>query len=345
MTFEHPQLLWLCAIPLLLGILEMARRRRPHDEHREGKILHAEARHDHVLLRDAVTHREWRPSRWRFYLAVMFLVGAFARPQWGKIEEPVVEQSREILIAIDLSRSMLAPDIKPTRLERGKLLIQSLLERLKGERVGLAVFSGTAFLQSPLSSDYSVLREFLPELNPEYLPEGGTNYSALLQTALGSFSDDGQAGRYLIVLSDGEATDEEWRAQVEELKRRGIRVIGLGVGTSAGAMIPDSKGGFVKDEQGAVVLSRLEPATLRELAESTGGVYSDASTWVDLPSILQQTVAQGERGTFQETTRQRRVERFQWLLAPACLLFLWSILRELPIRPQPRSLTLRRTPS
>src|SRR5207244_3462348 len=135
--------------------------------------------------------------------------------------------------------------------DRSKLLIQSLLERLEGERVGLVVFSGTAFLQSPLSADYEILREFLPSLGPDFLPEGGTNYQALLETSVQAFGGSNAADRFLIVLSDGEATDENWKSGVDELKKRGIRVIGLGIGTSAGAMIPDGSGGFVKDERGA----------------------------------------------------------------------------------------------
>src|SRR5271170_2639025 len=134
---------------------------------------------------------------------------------------------------------MLSPDVKPTRLERSKLLIQSLLDKLSGERVGLIVFSGTAFLQSPISADYEILREFLPALGPDYLPEGGTNYRQLIDTSLEAFAGGSSADRYLIILSDGEATDDDWKERIPDLAKRGIRVIGLGVGTSAGGMIPD----------------------------------------------------------------------------------------------------------
>jgi Ca-activated chloride channel family protein len=140
----------------------------------------------------------------------------------------VFDQAREIIIAIDLSRSMLSPDVKPSRLDRAKLLTQSLLEKLNGERVGLISFAGTAFVQSPLSSDYEILREFLPLLNPEFLPEGGTNYRALIETSLSAFSTS-NADRFLIILSDGEATDDEWKAAAAELKKKNIRVLALGI--------------------------------------------------------------------------------------------------------------------
>src|SRR5690606_22745884 len=131
------------------------------------------------------------------------------------------------------------------------------------------VFSGTAFLQSPLSADYEILREFLPALDPDFLPQGGSNYGALLEASLQAFGTSSAADRFLVILSDGEATDDDWKKQVEELKKKNIRVIGLGVGTPTGGMIPDSSGQFVKDERGAVVLSRLESATLEELARNT----------------------------------------------------------------------------
>jgi Ca-activated chloride channel family protein len=235
---------------------------------------------------------------------------------------------------------MNSPDVRPSRLARARLLIQSLLDRLQGERVGLVVFSGTSFLQSPLSADYEVLRQFLPSLDTNYLPEGGTNYHDLLQTALDSFSTDGSADRYLIILSDGEATDDDWQPLIDGLKKKNIRVIGLGVGTAAGSLIPDGAGGFVKDELGAAVLSKLENSTLRELAEKTGGAYTDASTWVDLPALLDATIEAGHRGNFHETTRVRLAERFQWALAPAFLCLLISFWREFPVRPRARDLKL-----
>ncbi len=233
---------------------------------------------------------------------------------------------------------MLTPDVKPSRLDRAKLLIQSLLERLAGERIGLVVFSGTSFLQSPLSADYEILREFLPTLGPDYLPEGGTNYTALVQTAIAAFKQSGSADRFLIVLSDGEATDDTWKAAAAELKKKNIRVLALGIGTSAGAMIPDGQNGFVKDDRGAVVLSKLEPNTLRELADMTGGVYRDASTWVDLATLIQSTVEAGKKGEFMEKNSVRLVERYQWPLALALLCLIASFWREFPVRPKPRTL-------
>jgi Ca-activated chloride channel family protein len=337
LTFAHPHLLWLLLVPLALAVADRARRLAADAESWPSIRRLWAGPGGLAPSRFGAKH----PRRWRLWLGLMLLVVALARPQWGKIEERVFDQSREVLIALDLSRSMLAADVKPTRLARARLLVESLLDRLKGERVGLLVFSGTAFLQCPLSPDYEVLREFLPALNPDYLPEGGTDYAKLLKTTLESFSNEAGADRYLIVLSDGEALTEDWRAQLDKLTARGIRVLALGVGTESGSMIPAKDGGFVKDERGAVVMSKLNPTTLKQLASASGGAYAEASGWLDLPALLQQTVERGRKGALNERKTIRLGERFQWFLAPAVFLLLLSYWHEFPVSPKPRDLRRR----
>ncbi len=344
MTFHWPQAFWLLLIPLVLLVRDL-RRHRVAAANDHPKISRATATHSSLVIGPSAFRRGGaRRVRIFFYVALAAATVALARPQWGRLEEPVFDQAREIIIALDLSRSMLAEDVKPSRLERARLLITSLLERLKGERVGLIVFSGTAFLQSPLSADYEILREFLPVLDPGYLPEGGTNYDALLDTTLSAFGASGAADRFLIVLSDGEALDGTWRKHLDDLKTKGIRVLGLGIGTDGGAMIPDGEGAFMKDERGAVVLSKLDSSTLRELSEKTAGVYTDASSWVDLSQLITNTVEQGRRGEFTEANRVRLAERFQWPLATALVFFLLSFWREFPVRPKPRPIQLATSP-
>lgn len=341
MSFAWPHLLWLLFAPVALLVWEF-RRRRNGAAAVHPKILRAEAGARSLELAAPSVQPVARRSRPRVWLCVglALVIAALARPQWGRLEEPVFDQSREILLAMDLSRSMLTPDVPPSRLARSKLLIQSLLEKLQGERVGLAVFSGTAFLQSPLSADYEILSEFLPALGPDFLPEGGTNYRALINTAIAAFGTSGTADRFLIVLSDGEATDDDWKDRMPELKQKGIRVIGLGIGTIAGGMIPDGSGGFVKDERGAVVLSKLENGTLQQLAQATGGVYRDASTWLDLAALIKETVDAGQRGKFIEKNTVRLVERFQWPLAFGFWCLLVSLFSEFPVRPRSRDIKL-----
>lgn len=337
MSFHSPHLLWLLAPLLLLFSWELARRAADASSHLP-KVARAWAGAFAVSLGNRHSTADTRARVWLWFGIALGII-ALARPQWGVVEEQVFDQSREVLIAVDLSRSMMAEDVKPSRLERSKLLITSLLDRLKGERVGLVLFAGTSFLQSPLSADYEILREFLPALKPEYLPEGGSNYKAMLETSIEAFGTSA-ADRYLIVLSDGESTEEGWKDLSVSLRNKGIRVIGLGIGTAQGSFIPDGSGGLIKDERGAVVLSRLNSSTLQELAQTTGGAYSDASAWIDLPALLRSTVEAGRTGEFSEKNTARKIERFQWFLAPALLLLLVSFWAEFPVRPRERALPL-----
>jgi Ca-activated chloride channel family protein len=340
MNFHSPHILWALVPLVLLFGWELAR----HTARAAAnwpKIARAWAGAFDVSLGAKHTTAENRPRIWLWFGLALCII-ALARPQWGVIEEQVFDQSREVLIAVDLSRSMLAQDVKPSRLDRSKLLITSLLDELKGERVGLVLFAGTAFLQAPLSSDYEVLREFLPALSPDYLPEGGSNYKAMLETSMSAFGTS-TADRYLIVLSDGESTVDDWKDLTASLKTKGIRVIGLGVGTAQGSFIPEAGGGLVKDERGAVVMSRLNSSTLQELAQVSGGAYTDASAWVDLAGLLRKTVEAGKKGEFAEKNTARLVERFQWFLAPGLLLLLISFWTEFPVRPRERALPLGKT--
>ena len=276
---------------------------------------------------------------------LMLVAVALARPQLGNVEETVFDQSREVLIALDLSASMLADDVKPTRLARAKLLIGNLLDELQGERVGLACFAGTAFLQVPLSSDYEVLRDILPGLDPSFLPQAGTDFTGMLRVAGEAFGQSTAADRFLIVLSDGEAHDPEWRAGLEALKKKGVKIISLGVGTAAGSLLSDPQGGVVKDGRGAAVLTRLEPATLEELARETGGAYREAANWVDVAELLSETVQQGKTGDFAKTREARQAERFQWALAPAVFLLALSLAFEIPTLPGRRRVAMGVTTS
>ncbi len=336
MSFAFPAILWLAVVPIALLVLDVS---MGADRPSWPRIRRLWAGPDGFSESVAVSQKR----RWLLWTGLILVIVAAARPQWGRIGEQTFDQSREVLIALDLSRSMLAEDVKPSRLERGKLLIESLLDRLRGERVGLILFSGTAFLQSPLSPDYEVLREFLPALGPDYMPEGGTDFDRLLTVALDSFSNEGGADRFLIVLSDGESQTAEWRKRIERMNQRNIRVITLGIGTEAGAVMPVQGGGIVKDERGAVVLSRLDPGTLRDLARMTGGSYANAASWVDLASLLEQTVERGRQGGFVQRSELRLAERYQWFLAGGLLLLGWSFWREFPVRPRAWDLKGRAT--
>ncbi|MES2307851.1 MAG: VWA domain-containing protein [Verrucomicrobiota bacterium] len=324
MTFEFPWLLFFLAIPFLILLWQW--RRKIHQE---------------TLNLGKIQSRGTLPKvRRKIFLSLglFFVVFSFSRPQWGMRDEQVFDQSREVLIAVDLSRSMLSVDLAPTRLDRAKIMIEGLLEQLKGERIGLLLFAGTAYLQSPLSPDYEIIRELVPTLNPDWMPQGGTDYTQMLKVAGEAFEAGQASDRFLIILSDGESTTEGWEKEAEKLKNQGVRVIGLGTGTEAGSVVPSRSGGYTKDDRGAVVISKLEPKTLQELAKLTHGIYRDAAQWVDLHSLVQETVEKGKQGKFQEKRHEKKIERFQWFLSVGFLFLLLSFIYEMPVRIRPRAM-------
>jgi len=335
LTWEHPAALWFLILPLAGLVWTLVRPERENDSDAWPRITRL--RSTMTGLKSTANRAAARTRPILMFLAIVLVIMALARPQWGQTEEQVYERAREVLISLDLSRSMLVDDVNPSRLERSKLMIQSLLDYLEGERVGLIVFAGTAFLQSPLSADYQVLRGFLPELDPDYLPQGGTDFDAMLETSLNSFGqEESSADRFLIVLSDGESLDSDWKSRANDLRDRSIQVLGLGVGTSEGGLVPDGQGGYMKDGQGAVVLSRLNDATLRELSKITRGVYRNAAGWIDLGDLIDETIEKGRAGQFLEDRNIKRIERFQHFLLAAVVVAFLSLWRELPSLPRTR---------
>ena len=326
MTFEHPLILLGLIASLILILIQLLRR---------GSV-------ERISFGKIQSRGELPRSRRKFFFSagILLLVVSLARPQWGVRDEQVFDQSREVLIAVDLSRSMLATDLSPTRLDRAKIMIEGLLGPLKGERVGLLLFAGTAYLQSPLSPDYEIIRELIPTLNPDWMPQGGTDYTQMLKVASEAFESGQASDRFLIILSDGESTTQGWEEEADQLQKQGVKVLSLGLGTEAGTVVPGRDGGYTKDERGAVVISKLEPKTLQEIAKRTEGIYRDSTRWVDLHALVQETVDQGKQGKFEEKRHEKKVERFQWFLGFSFLFFLLSFIYEMPVRLSPRSMKI-----
>jgi Ca-activated chloride channel family protein len=277
--------------------------------------------------------------RWFFWAGLAFLTLAIARPQWGALEVPVNDQPREVIVALDLSRSMLARDVRPSRLDHAKLLIQGMLDKMAGERVGLVLFARSSYMQLPLSTDYEILTNLLPSLSPDYFPQGGTNYEAMLTTVLESFGSTEGVERDLVVLSDGEAFDDAWKPLAQQLKARGIRVLGIGIGTAGGGVIPSGQG-VVRDAAGIEAMTRLKPATLEELAEATGGTYQSANTWIRLNDLIRRPRADKDVNEVTKLDETKLADQFEWALLPALILLALSYWREIPVRPTARDIKL-----
>jgi len=335
MSFGLPHALW-----LLLGVAALAL----VDGLRQGVvagrwpgIARLWAGRDHVDLNAAI-----RPPRvrWRFWLGLGFLVVALAGPRYGFVDVPLADRPREVIVALDLSRSMLARDVKPSRLDHAKLLVQGLLDQLAGDRVGLVLFAGTAYLQLPLSVDYDILAGLLPNLSPDYFPQGGTNFEAMLTTSLAAFGAAEGVDRVLVVLSDGEAFDEKWKPAAARLRERGVRIVALGVGTAAGGVIPLGADAVVKDAAGTEVVTKLKSATLEEMAKATAGLYRPAPSWVKVADLLKRVASTAKPATAFKKDETQLVERYQWALGPALIFLALSFWRELPVRPRARDVRL-----
>jgi len=269
---------------------------------------------------------------------------ALARPRWGEDTQVSFSQTREVMIALDLSRSMWTEDVGTSRLDLAKQTVEKLLNALKGESVGLIVFAGTAFVQVPLSPDYQIIREFMPSLDPDYMPQGGSDYRKALEAALEGFGENRDRDRYLVILSDGESSTRGWQNRLADLAKRDIHVVGIGVGTPKGGFINDQKGGYLADRNGDAILTRLQPATLQTLANRTNGQYVNASTLATpeaVRALVEDTVETGRQGRVNNEATNMQIERFQWLLVPAVLLGLAGLLREFERRARPQS--VRRT--
>ncbi len=240
-----------------------------------------------LLGSEAHTHIEGLNSRllsWRrfFFLAGLFwLLLALARPQWGASEVTVTQRGSDIVIALDISNSMLAEDVLPNRMGRAITELTSFLNRLEDSRVALVFFAGSAFVQCPLTLDYGTAEIFLKMAGPDMMSEQGTAIAAALETSrhlLGKGRQGGQKNIFqaILLVTDGEDLEGDWEAQAESCKSEGIKVIPVGVGDKAGGLIPvvDAQGrpdGFMKDDEGNVVMTRLDLASLEKMAGIGGG--------------------------------------------------------------------------
>ena len=277
MRFGEPHWLWLLALlPLLAVGLILALRRR-------DRALRAWC--DEGLLVRMVPDRTPRALWLRAGLVVLaaaFLVLAAARPQVGSRVLSVERKGIDLMVALDLSESMRAEDLRPDRLTRAKQGVESLLDRLRGDRIGLVGFAGDAFVQCPLTLDYAAARMFLRLMSPEMIPVPGTDLGAAIRSAVKSFDPKERKYKALVLVTDGEDHGRDLDSAVREAKEQGVRVFAVGIGSEKGEPIPQrSAAGEVRDykrsRDGEVVMTRLDAATLRKICDDTGGRYFDGN--------------------------------------------------------------------
>jgi len=212
--------------------------------------------------------------------AILFLIFTLIQPKWGYHWEEVERMGIDIIVAVDTSRSMLADDIKPNRLEAAKREIKDLIDILDGDRVGLVAFAGTAFLQCPLTLDYGAFSIFLDGIDTDLIPVGGTSFGEAIKESMSAFSDKLKKHKAIVLITDGEDHQGNAIEMAKAAKEKGIIIYTVGVGKKEGAYIKmrDDKGGeaLLKDKEGKVVKSYLDEVLLNKIALETGGAYSPA---------------------------------------------------------------------
>jgi Ca-activated chloride channel homolog len=255
---------------------------------------------------------------------------ALARPQMGFVQREVKQRGRDVIIVIDTSRSMLATDVAPSRLSRAKLVAQDLLRLVRGDRVGLVAFAGSAFLQAPLTLDYNAVLTSLEELDTTVIPKGGSNIAEAIRIAEQAFGKGEGQTRALVILTDGEELDADGVAAAKRAGELGVRVFTVGIGSAEGSLIPlrtdESGNDFVRDSAGKPVQSKLDEKRLKQIAEVGGGFYeplgAEAARKIFENGILK--LEQAETGIL---SARQPIERYQWPLSVAVgLLALWLLL-------------------
>jgi Ca-activated chloride channel family protein len=259
--------------------------------------------------------------------SIFLLLIAAADPQVGTKIENVKERGIDIYILLDVSLSMQAQDIQPSRLEKAKLEISNLIQKLRGDRIGLIVFAGEPFVQFPLTSDYSAANLFLSAADCGTVPEQGTAIAAAINLATKSFDYSSKTERVIVIFTDGEDHEGNIEDAIEEAKKNSIRIYAIGLGSPEGAPIPvyNDQGqqiGFKKDKDGNIVISKLDETALEKIASGTGGQYFRGMNGRDELGMIYEDLSKIQKSELGEKRITDYEDRFYYFLVPALILLI-----------------------
>jgi Ca-activated chloride channel family protein len=327
MIFAHPW--WLLAAVVAFGALLWTWRR--YDARQREALEQFVAPQLRAQLTQSISRARMKIKRALFAAAIVLLLVALAEPQAGFRWEQVRRRGNDIIFAVDTSRSMLTPDVKPNRLARAKLAIDDFVSRLNGDAVGLVAFAGTAFLQTPITLDYGAFHESLSALDTNIIPRGGTNITSAIEEARAALRRRPGSDKILILVTDGEDLEgDSLIAAKAAAQQDGLKIFTVGVGSANGDLIPlpaDQGGGFLKDRDGHLVKSRLDESALKALAAATGGSYAPLGAQNQgLDTIYQQAIAPLAKHDLESRAQKIYTERYQWPLAASLALLLCSMM-------------------
>lgn len=319
--FAHTDILWgLLIIPLLFMIFWVSRRLRANALKKFGNPeLLNHLMPDLSLARPVV----------KFVLlsiALIAIIFALARPQFGSRLQEIKRQGLEIVIALDVSNSMMAEDIQPNRLERAKQAISKLVDRLTNDKIGLIVFAGDAYTQVPITMDYVSTKMFLSTITCDIVPKQGTAIGSAIDLGMKSFSPDTESSRVMIIITDGENHEGDAIAIAKQARERGITIHTIGLGLPDGAPIPVNSGSgaksYLKDQDGNTVISKLNETMLNQVAAAAGGMYiRSTNTRLGL-NVLFDEIDKMEKQELEARIYSEYEERFQYLVGLALMILL-----------------------
>ncbi len=326
MRFAHPEVLWLLLLLPVIGLFAWAR-------------LRAGRRRLFDLLSPAMAQRltgHLAPQRqsWLQLIslaALLFLILAAAQPQRGTQYITATRQGVDVIVALDLSESMMAEDLLPNRLLRARHEISGIIDQLRGDRIGLIAFAGAAFVQCPLTLDYAAARMFLEFMGPDLIPEPGTSIAEAIEVATRAYNSEEGDFKALILITDGEDHIGEIADAVKTARKAGVKIFTVGIGSESGEPIPerDDQGeitGYKKDRDGKVILTRINEDALRMIADETGGIYTRAGGTLGLDRVASSIEAM-EKRELEGGVRMLYEERYTYFLWPALILLLagWAV--------------------
>jgi Ca-activated chloride channel homolog len=316
--FAHIEYLWgLLIIPFLILLFIWSRFSRSRALRRFG---------NRQLLNELMPFASASRPVFKFFVLMLalafFIIGA-ARPQFGSKLKKVQREGVEIIIALDVSNSMLAEDIQPNRLERSKRAISRLVDRLRDDKIGLIVFAGEAYTQLPITTDYNSAKLFLEAVHTDIVPRQGTAIGAAINLAIRSFTSGGLANKAIIVITDGENHEDDPITAAQEAVKNGIVVHTIGMGLPQGSPIPVSRGGqtdYMRDRNGNVVITRLDEPMLEQIADAGKGIYVRANNAQVGLNVLFDEINKLEKEEIESLVYSEYDDQFQYFFAIGMLL-------------------------